>query len=101
MWTKMICGRVLVFSAPASQTETLLNVADIFRSAALLVGTASVLPPAKRERVFMGVIGTLLGVSSANAATSGKQICLSRPLFANSHGRASITRLAERSLPRC
>ncbi|KAA8914542.1 hypothetical protein FN846DRAFT_926712 [Sphaerosporella brunnea] len=47
---------------------------DIFHSTALLVGAENVLPPAKRERVWVGVIGALLGVSSAGAATSGLQL---------------------------
>jgi hypothetical protein len=57
---------------PCSLAGDLLTAADIFRSAALLVGTAGTLPQMERERVWMGMIGTLLGVSSANAATSGK-----------------------------
>ncbi|KAI5848931.1 hypothetical protein BZA05DRAFT_339706 [Tricharina praecox] len=47
---------------------------DVFLSTAMLVGSSTILMPARKERVFMGTIGTLLGVSSANAATGGLQL---------------------------
>lgn len=47
---------------------------NVLRSTAMLVGSSTILTPARKERVFMGIIGSLLGVSSANAAASGLQL---------------------------
>jgi len=47
---------------------------DVFLSSAMLVGSSMVLTAARKEHVFMGIIGSLLGVSSASAATGGLQL---------------------------
>lgn len=46
---------------------------DIFQSAGMLAGSADILTHSKKERMWTGLIGSLLSVSSAKAATEGLQ----------------------------
>lgn len=49
------------------------NNEDVFGSVGMLAGSASILTHSKKERIWTGLIGSLLGVSSANAGTKGLQ----------------------------
>ncbi|KAF8537591.1 hypothetical protein BDD12DRAFT_744486 [Trichophaea hybrida] len=63
---------------------------DIFRSAGMLAGSADILTHSKKERLWSGLIGSLLGVSSAKTATEGlQQLILLNAALPSADERAS------------
>ncbi|KAI5821211.1 hypothetical protein BZA77DRAFT_2525 [Pyronema omphalodes] len=55
------------------ENRSIWKTTDIFLSAAMLDGAADIITVSKREHIWTGLIGTLLGVTPAQAATTGLQ----------------------------
>ena len=65
---------------------------SVFTSAAVLTGSASFLSHTKKEKVWTGIVGSLLGVSATKAATAGLQqlVLLNSALPAADEDAASV-----------